>query len=57
MIYTSVAFREKHPAVQERIGRSAENGMVTYKLMYTIMDLAGVKSVNGISYISKSILK
>lgn len=57
VIYTSGLCKEKHPQLQRRIENSLDNHIVTDKLMYTIMDIAGVLTVNGVSYRKESILE
>ena len=56
VIYTSGLCKEKHPQLQRRIENSLDNHIVTDKLMYTIMDIAGVLKVNGVSYRKESLL-
>ena len=57
MVYTSELFREKHPELQRRIENSVNRPYRTDSIMYTIMDVAGVESVNGVSYKHKSLFK
>lgn len=57
MVYTSPLFREKHPELQRRIEKSVNRPYRTDSIMYTIMDVAGVETVNGISYKHKSLFK
>ena len=57
MVYTSPLFREKHPDLQQRIENAVERPYRTDSIMYTIMDVAGVESVNGVSYKHKSLFK
>ena len=57
VVYTTETFRKGHPALQKKICRSLGNSMVTDWLMYTIIDLAGVETVNGVSYKERSLLK
>ena len=57
MVYTSQLFREKRPELQERIENSVNRPYRTDSIMYTIMDVAGVETVNGISYKHKSLFK
>ena len=57
VIYTSDQCRREHPGLHERIKRSVGNSLVTDWLMYTVMDIAGVESVDGVSYKDRSLLK
>ena len=57
MVYTSPIFREKHPELQLRIENAVDRPYRTDSIMYTIMDVAGVETVNGISYKHKSLFK
>lgn len=57
MVYTSPLFREKHPELQQRIETSVNRPYRTDSIMYTIMDVAGVESVNGVTYKHKSLFK
>ena len=57
MVYTSELFREKHPELQRRIESSVNRPYRTDSIMYTIMDIAGVETVNGVSYKHKSLFK
>ena len=57
MIYTTPLFKEKHPIIQNKIETSTSKKYRTDNIMYTIMDVAGVKTVNGVSYKNKSLLK
>lgn len=57
MVYTSQLFREKRPELQKRIENSVSRLYRTDSIMYTIMDVAGVETVNGISYKHKSLFK
>ena len=57
MVYTSSLFREKHPELQQRIETSVNRPYRTDSIMYTIMDVAGVETVNGVSYKHKSLFK
>lgn len=57
MVYTSPLFREKHPELQQRIENAVSRPYRTDSIMYTIMDVAGVESVNSVSYKQKSLFK
>lgn len=57
MVYTSPLFREKHPGLQQRIENAVNRPYRTDSIMYTIMDVAGVESVNGVTYKHKSLFK
>ena len=57
MVYTSGLFREKHPELQRRIESAVNCPYRTDSIMYTIMDIAGVETVNGVSYKHKSLFK
>lgn len=55
--YTSPLFRERHPDLQERIKNAVNRPYRTDSIMYSIMDVAGVETVNGVSYKHKSLFK
>lgn len=57
MVYTTKKFRERFPQMEERIKRAVDTPYRTDSVMYTIMDVAGIDSVNGISYKHKSLFK
>ena len=57
MIYTTEKFKDKYPSVEEKIKSAVDTQFRTDSVMYTIMDIAGVESVNGISYKEKSLFK
>ena len=57
MVYTSPLFREKHSELQQRIESAVSRPYRTDSVMYTIMDIAGVETVNGVSYKHKSLFK
>ena len=57
LVYTSQLFREKHPELQKRIEGAVNRPYRTDSIMYTIMDIAGVETVNGVSYKQKSLFK
>lgn len=57
VVYTSPIFREKHPELQQRIENAVNRPYRTDSVMYTIMDVAGVETVNGVSYKHKSLFK
>lgn len=57
MFYTTPLFRDRHSALQHKIESSVKNPYRTDSIMYTIMDMAGVETVNGVSYKHKSLLK
>lgn len=57
MVYTSPLFRERHPDLQERIKNAVNRPYRTDSIMYSIMDVAGVGTVNGVSYKHKSLFK
>ena len=57
MVYTTSLFQEKHPSLQNKIETSTYKKFCTDIVMYTIMDVAGVETVNGISYKHKSLFK
>ncbi len=57
MVYTSPLFREKHSELQQRIESAVSRPYRTDSVMYTIMDVAGVETVNGVSYKHKSLFK
>ena len=56
-IYTTAKFREMHPDCEERIKSAVGYEFVSDCLMYSIMDIAGVKSVNGVSYSDRSLFR
>lgn len=55
MVYTTKKFRERFPQMEERIKRAIDTPYRTDSVMYTIMDVAGIDSVNGVSYRCKSL--
>ncbi len=57
IIYTSPLFKEKRPLLQERVDAAVDVAYRTDSIMYTIMDITGVDSVNGVSYKQKSLIK
>ena len=57
MVYSSQLFCKKHPELQKRIENAVNRPYRTDSIMYTIMDVAGVETVNGISYKHKSLFK
>jgi acetylglutamate kinase len=57
MVYSSQFFCKKHPELQKRIENAVNRPYRTDSIMYTIMDVAGVETVNGISYKHKSLFK
>lgn len=58
MIYTSPLFKQKHPSLYQRIkNATCASPYRTDSIMYTIMDIAGIDSVNNISYRHKSLIK
>ena len=57
MVYTTPKFKERFPQVEERIKRAVGVSYRTDSIMYTIMDVAGIETVNGISYKLKSLFK
>lgn len=57
MVYTTDKFRERFPQIEERIKQAVDTPYRTDSVMYTIMDVAGIDSVNGVSYKHKSLFK
>lgn len=57
VIYTTAKFREMHPDCEARIKSAAGNDFVSDCLMYSIMDIVGIRSVNGISYSGRSLFR
>lgn len=57
MVYTTKKFKDKFPQLEERINQTVDIPYRTDSVMYTIMDIAGVETVNGISYKGKSLFK
>ncbi len=57
MVYTTEKFRNKFPQMEERIKAAVDVPYRTDSIMYTIMDVAGVESVDGVSYSHKSLFK
>ncbi|MBO5264126.1 MAG: phosphoethanolamine transferase [Bacteroidaceae bacterium] len=57
MIYTSPLFKNKRPLLQERMEAAIDVAYRTDSIMYTIMDVVGVDSLNGVSYKKKSLIK
>lgn len=57
LVYTSPIFKKKHTFLYQSIEKAVGTPYRTDSIMYTIMDVIGVESVNGISYKNKSLLK
>ena len=57
MVYMTSACKEKYPHLEERIRESLNVEYSTDSVMYSIMDVAGVETVNGVSYKHKSLFK
>ena len=57
MVYTTRLFRDRHPELQKRIENAVNRPYRTDSIMYTVMDVAGVETVNGVSYRHKSLFK
>lgn len=57
IIYTSPLFREKRKQLYTRMFNAVDMPYRTDSIMYTIMDIAGIDSVNNISYKHKSLIK
>lgn len=57
MIYTTPLFKEKHGNMQELIEQSVDKPYRSDSIMYTVMDLVGIDSVNGVSYKHKSLFR
>ena len=57
MFYATPIFREKRRELVNSIINNTGTEYRTDSIMYTIMDIAGVETVNGISYEQKSLLK
>lgn len=57
MVYTTGRFKDKFPLLEERINKAVDIPYRTDSVMYTIMDVAGIETVNGISYKEKSLFK
>ncbi|MBR3915598.1 MAG: phosphoethanolamine transferase [Bacteroidaceae bacterium] len=57
LVYTSPIFKKKHSLLYKRIESSETMPYRTDSIMYTIMDVAGIETVNGVSYKHKSLLK
>lgn len=58
MVYTSPLFKQKHPSLYQRIkNATCTSPYRTDSIMYTIMDIGGIDSVNNISYKHKSLIK
>ena len=56
-LYTSPVFLNKHPELYNRIRSTKNRPYRTDSVMYTIMDVAGIETVNGVSYKHKSLFK
>ena len=56
MIYTSPSFDEKYPMRSSRIRNSIDNEFVSDDLIYSIMDVIGIDSINNYSIKDRSIL-
>ena len=57
MVYTTRLFRDRHPELQKRIENAVNHPYRTDSIMYTVMDVTGVETVNGVSYKHKSLFK
>jgi heptose-I-phosphate ethanolaminephosphotransferase len=57
LVYTTDRFKEKFPFLEEKILNSVDIHYRTDSIMYTIIDIAGIKTINGISYKNKSLFK
>lgn len=55
MIHTTPLFKEHRQLLQERIEESLHNEYRLDSLMYTVMDIAGIEKVDGVSYKHKSV--
>ena len=55
MIHTTSMFKERHKALKEKIDNQSHKDYRLDSLMYTIMDIAGVETVDDTSYKHKSI--
>lgn len=57
VFYPTSVFSEKRRELVNSIKNNTEKEFRTDSIMYTIMDIAGIETVNGISYKQKSLLK
>lgn len=57
MVYTTEKFKEKYPHIEEHMWQAVDTPYRTDSIMYTIIDVAGVEAVNGLSYKEKSLFK
>ena len=57
MVYTTEKFKEKYPHIEEHMWQVVDTPYRTDSIMYTIIDVAGVETVNGLSYKEKSLFK
>lgn len=57
MVYTTDRFKASFPELEERMKQAVDVHYRTDSVMYTIMDVADIDSVNGISYKHKSLFK
>lgn len=57
MVYTTKKFRNKYPFLEERVSAAVDMPYRTDSIMYTIMDVAGIETVDGVSYKAKSLFK
>ena len=57
MVYTTEKFKEKYPQIEEKMWQAVDVPYRTDSIMYTIMDVAGIETVNGVSYKIKSLFK
>ena len=55
MIHTTSMFKERHKTLKEKIDNQSHKDYRLDSLMYTIMDIAGVETVDDTSYKHKSI--
>lgn len=57
MVYTTARFKASFPELEERMKQAVDVHYRTDSVMYTIMHVAGVGTVNGVSYKEKSLFK
>ena len=55
MFYPTPAFCDKFDGVVQSIKKNVDVAFRTDSLMYTVMDIAGIETVNGVSYKQKSL--
>lgn len=56
-VYTTDKYKKRFPLMEEIISNAIDIHYRTDSIMYTIIDIAGIETINGISYKNKSLFK